>query len=741
MGFLVKVTKLREIRGIGPSVEEKLISYFGSEQQVLNVIRGSRIADISSIDGIGERFALGICRNLHFQETGEQLDDFLKTEDTVRIYNKIIDIISNFGNTFYSRSKILLNFPLPISSIEKIKNKQKSAKMGQDVYKLIHQSSPGLESFDFYLKQLTPLKEPKEAIDTTGRAILTTESRISTSIQESVVGSHCEIIIIEDMNSIKELVKEFDELLWIGNDFFVDEDLPNLISIEESHSKNIDHLIPELTLSFFAQNKNTLNAIIKLAILLKQFSKETIHRTIGSIDVNSLIEMENHLKFLNDTGEPDNAYNSEYNRLLKIDNKLDIILGEVLVELNDNLEKMIQQTTIQLGGEKILSMLKDLSTDEEIYVSPTGSSDFRDYLDDELFLSFEEQVNSAEANLNDRLGLNDEESGNLKGIFPHELKFPIYIQEDVKQGFSDFLRKKIRVLAFGLKVKLAKELSKQKQLVFNSLSTMLELDYLLMLGKFSHQYNLILPTVTDNNTGVYFKNGTNLFLMQQELEGLLEVEKVSYAIGEIGKTSENVKGERIVLLSGANSGGKTTLLVAIVIIVILSQMGLPVPSSSALIGGFNELHYYRKSTGYMNAGAFESTLRTLSSMIMSKNSRLVLADEMESISEPGASARVIAAFLDLLGRSERSVGVFVTHLAQEIKKHCKEGVRIDGIEAKGLAEDLSLIVDRTPKYYTFAKSTPELIVQRLQKVSKGTEKEIYSYILDIFNQKSIDKEN
>ena len=228
-------------------------------------------------------------------------------------------------------------------------------------------------------------------------------------------------------------------------------------------------------------------------------------------------------------------------------------------------------------------------------------------------------------------------------------------------------------------------------------------------------------------------DGKNLFLIQQELKGLLKVESVSYSIGEVGKLSNQVKGERIVLLSGANSGGKTTLLVAIAVIVILAQMGLPVPCSEAYIGGFRELHYYRKSTGHVNAGAFESTLRMLSRMIMSKDSRLVLADEMESISEPGASARVIAAFLDLLGRSSDSVGIFVTHLAQEIQKYCRKEIRIDGIEARGLSDDLELIVNRTPQYYKFAKSTPELIVQRLQRISNDSEKEIYSYILDAFN--------
>ncbi|UCE14147.1 MAG: hypothetical protein JSV04_02965, partial [Candidatus Heimdallarchaeota archaeon] len=52
-----------------------------------------------------------------------------------------------------------------------------------------------------------------------------------------------------------------------------------------------------------------------------------------------------------------------------------------------------------------------------------------------------------------------------------------------------------------------------------------------------------------------------------------------------------------------------------------------------------------------------------------------------------------------------------------------------------LSEDLELIVNRTPIYYKYAKSTPELIVRRLQQTSRGDEKDIYSYILDAFDSK------
>ena len=472
----------------------------------------------------------------------------------------------------------------------------------------------------------------------------------------------------------------------------------------------------------------------KLASLLQEIPLEKLKRFIGDLDLNTLKNMGEELIDLEETGEPSSRINKDFSRLLKAETTFEIVLEEVLLKLNDELEKKLQDTTIHLEGEKIISLLKGFSTEDQGYSINSSREDLREYLDDELFLAVEEIVNKAEIDLALRLRLSNEEIDYLNGIFPRELKFPIDPQDDIKHRFIEFMRKKRSSKAFELKVELAQKLKGYKTVAIEGLHFMLELDYLLMLGKFAGTYNLSLPTfIEGRGTGLYFKDGKNLFLAQQELRGQIRLDPVSYALGEIGGIIEGVNGERVVLLSGANSGGKTTLLVSLAVIVILSQMGLPVPCSEAKIGGFKELHYYRKSTGHMNAGAFESTLRTLSKMIMSPNSRLVLADEMESISEPGASARVIAAFLDLLGRSTDSVGVFVTHLAQEISKYTKEDLRIDGIEAKGLSENLDLIVDRTPKYYKYAKSTPELIVQRLQHISKGAEKEIYSYILEAFD--------
>ncbi len=59
-------------------------------------------------------------------------------------------------------------------------------------------------------------------------------------------------------------------------------------------------------------------------------------------------------------------------------------------------------------------------------------------------------------------------------------------------------------------------------------------------------------------------------------------------------------------------------------------------------------------------------------------------------------------------------------------------VRVDGIEAEGLDENNNLRVCRSPRYNYLAKSTPELILDRLVRSTKGPEREFYARLLAKF---------
>jgi DNA mismatch repair protein MutS2 len=110
----------------------------------------------------------------------------------------------------------------------------------------------------------------------------------------------------------------------------------------------------------------------------------------------------------------------------------------------------------------------------------------------------------------------------------------------------------------------------------------------------------------------------------------------------------------------------------------------------------------------------------------------VLVDELESITEPGASARIIGGILESLAENPQTLGIFVSHLAESIMEHTSAPVRVDGIEARGLDDELNLVVDRNPRYNYAAKSTPELIVERLVRRADDEKKDFYQRLLDKF---------
>ncbi len=180
--------------------------------------------------------------------------------------------------------------------------------------------------------------------------------------------------------------------------------------------------------------------------------------------------------------------------------------------------------------------------------------------------------------------------------------------------------------------------------------------------------------------------------------------------------SFNLSGEfRCSILTGANSGGKTTLIEHLLQLVVLSQIGLPT-SGQLDIPLFTDVYYFAKNKGSMSKGAFE-TLLTQMSEINPGEKTLILADEIEAVTEPGVAGEIIVSTAEFFLKQNCFL-VVATHLGQEIQHLLPKGCRIDGIEAKGLTENYELIVDHNPVLGRLANSTPELIVEKMAKSLK-----------------------
>jgi hypothetical protein len=220
-------------------------------------------------------------------------------------------------------------------------------------------------------------------------------------------------------------------------------------------------------------------------------------------------------------------------------------------------------------------------------------------------------------------------------------------------------------------------------------------DWCLGVAKY-FDVNMRFPELGED---LFLGDGLNLFLK--------DAVPVSFILNSESKCS---------ILTGANSGGKTTLLEHILQNISLFRMGLPVMGEFRC-PIFEEVYYFAKTKGSTSKGAFETLLSQMSEIKPGSNT-LILADEIEAVTEPGVAGKIIGATAEYF-LMKGCFLVLATHLGAEISKNLPKGARVDGIEASGLDENFNLIVNHNPVLGRLASSTPELIVERMALAHKG----------------------
>lgn len=293
-------------------------------------------------------------------------------------------------------------------------------------------------------------------------------------------------------------------------------------------------------------------------------------------------------------------------------------------------------------------------------------------------------------------------------------KFPFSLDNEDLDEIVTRQRIERRKKEFEEWAKRARKLREYRTKVVSEIESLLVFDLLSAIGDFVTTHGMVFPELVPEGNEIVLEQASHIKLANRN-----ECVKVDYHLG---------RDNNVVILTGANSGGKTTLLETIAQTFILARMGLPVLCKKATLPTVEELFFHSRKTT-LNAGAFESFLKSFIPVVKKGKRKLILADELEAITELDAGARIIAAILSRIKKSD-SFAVVVSHMSEEIGKRID--VRIDGIEAKGLDENLELIVDRNPRIGYRARSTPELIVQRLHTLANDEEREIYEDILKNF---------
>ncbi len=610
----------------------------------------------------------------------------MKTKEAKEIFNKVFELLRIYPKTDFGRVSAGLFYPT--LDRKEIERRRKFVAECEDLAGSLSKKRMELDS---NLAKISSLKEGAAKIDD----LIVFEdpelySDISTRLQKK--GNFLQIEAIEDL----EYLRDFEFVRYVQrNARFADQalELPN---VEPVYDEALEAIAPEVVISFFGENRECILSAVKIAELSGgQGMQKELRDLRGDMEAIDSIGSDGTLKGASDG----------LNDLKHAGENLDAAIEVGLKNANAAISEKIKEMSIR--GEDVLSMLATAQTSSLLGSLPRNFHS----LISATAAEYEDTV-SAELGIDKVL---------LRGVFLEEA-YPLDVDVDRLSELKTHLALELKRLEFASKQRLAMKLSKHIPKVKELVRRAMELDHRLAIGKFSLDHNLVLARI-QKEMGVSFVKGRNL-----SLEG--KVQPIDYVLGSSNLFPKS--SARAVVITGANSGGKTTLLELILQVVILSHMGLGVPSESAECSLFEEVYYFGKSKGD-DAGAFETLLKTFEGLSESSKGRLILADEIESITEPGAAAKILAGLLDWFKEDEKTLIAVVTHLGEDIKEHVGSGVRIDGIEATGLDENLNLIVDRNPILGKVAKSTPELIVERLSRISKkSVDKRFYDRILERF---------
>ncbi|MFB6194541.1 MAG: endonuclease MutS2 [Haloplanus sp.] len=641
-----------------PGVGEKTAAALADLDDAERALREGDVAALSEAPGLSPGRAAAIARAAIRHDHGAD-GDFLATNRARDLYDDVLGLLKERTVTDYAARRVETFVPTGAASrIEEVRTLVDRAT----------DRDADAETLDA-LTDLEPLTDP-DPTRVRDRCLATADAERYAEANDAF--PELSVEVVDDARDLAELARSYATVIAL-DEAFAGVDVAGDVRVRPDALDHPAEVVPERVLGFFAANREALLAAAR------------VHDAAGMDPPCDLDHLRDALSRLDDDGTP--VGDDELDRLTRAVDDLDAAVGTAESAANDHLRTAIRDRDVTIEGTDFLSLVEQGARVDAL-------------LSRELADEFDRAVEKARDHLVDSLDLTDE-ADLADRVFGGDPTFPLERDDEAVSRLRTELTAARDRRAAELKADLAADLDALRDPAERLVRAALERDVELALARFAADFDCTLPEVGDDVDGVAVEGGRSP-LLDVPFD---EVEPVDYAVSGV------------TLLSGVNSGGKTSTLDLLALTAILAHMGLPVPAESARVERVDELHYYAKSQGTLDAGAFEATLRDFADLAAGTDSRLVLVDELESITEPGASAKIIAGILEALD-GQSVTAVFVSHLAGEIRDAAAVDIAVDGIEAVGLV-DGELRVNRSPVTDHLARSTPELIVEKLATESEA----------------------
>ena len=604
---------------------------------------------------------------------GYKVRDVFCTKETRELAKEILNILASYASTRNGREKILTLTPqLDREEVHKRFNDLHACEEWRD---LLGEERIGA------LRELISKAKIETMVFGKPPLIALRRRGLEGAIKDRY-GDFVRVASAESKVQAEELLQKENLILLIsdGEERSAIEE-PGIITLAADELSDLCAIYPEFVVNSFMAKKRALEVVLQLLNEFKELRDSLLLKGISEVDLEEVMELLEEVEAWKRIGET----------------AFDEMIARREEELNREIKRIIKS-----GG---------------------GATDFKGYLDEVVLHLADELMLTG----GDRAILQQSAYENLERVPPFE--FSREQMELLRRRYT----RKIEEKRYYKYREFATRLDRRREAVSDALKKLFYLDFTLASSQFSRDLGLTLPELAEGGLGVIM--GRNLFLVREERRGGEKVVPVSYSVGRTNLGIFGATPHPVAILTGANSGGKTCLLIMLAASIILAELGLPVPAERAEIP-LVPLYVYRRKM-IKRTGSFEYSMRALSRIFMRGGGKVVLIDELEALTEPGAMGRIMASVLNNLPPD--TLAVMITHLIHELVPHISmKKVRVDGIESEGLDTAGNIIVDRQPLFNHIGSSTPELVIKKLLgRVKKEELKGVYEEILKVLEKERV----
>ncbi len=633
-----------------------------------DAIEFSDLDALSSILGIKRKEAEKVVIRNKEDLAGYKVRDVFCTKETREIEKELLEILSTYAATKNGRDMVLTLTP----SLDKedLKRRFRAVRESENLKKLMGEDK-------IARVRETISKAGIEKMSFGRPPLIAIPSRgIEAEIKENY-GDFVHVELIDSAAKAEELLRKGNTILLIAEKE-EEFDEPGIININIDDLSDPCVIFPEFVVNSFLAKKKAIEAIIDM---LNKFEELKSSYPFNGLSIEDLEEVLALIKEIEADGS-------------KGETRFDGIIYRHEEELNKEADRIMKS-----GG---------------------GVEEFKGYLEEVMVHMADELMLTEE----DKNVLWESAYENLERGLPFE-----FSRERMAQLRLMYAKKQGERRYYKLR-ESAKQLEKRGEVVSNAIKTLFYFDFMLSVIQFSRDFELNIPELTEEGLGLIMSR--NIFLVSEELRGGEPVVPVSYSIGKVNSGIFGATPHPVAILTGANSGGKTCLLITLATSVILTELGLPVPAERAEIP-LMPVYFYRRKM-IKKTGSFEYSMRALSRIFMREGAKVVLIDELEALTEPGAMGWIMASILNNMPKD--TLAVVITHLIHEILPHISTAkVRVDGIESEGLDAAGNIIVNRQPMFNHIGSSTPELVIRKLLgRVRNGELKAVYAEMIKVLEK-------